>query len=135
MSNEDSISLSTVVPLDEISRSDQAGNGVRWSLEAGEDLNMNLVHLEPGSGVDMHTNHEVDVVVIVLDGNGQVSINTIDHELAPHVLALAPRRSQRSISAGPAGLTYLTVHRRRGPLQITAGTARRRGSLDGRRGP
>ena len=66
--------------------SDQAGNGVRWSLEAGEDLNINLVHLEPGSGVDTHTNHEVDVVVIVLDGNGRLSIDTTDHELAPHVL-------------------------------------------------
>lgn len=118
MKSANSGSLATVVSLDEISRADPSGNGVHWSLATGDDLNANLVHLDPGSGVKAHTNHEVDVVVIVLEGNGRLSIDTTDHDLAPHVLALAVRGSERSISAGPFGLTYLTVHRRRDPLRI-----------------
>jgi mannose-6-phosphate isomerase-like protein (cupin superfamily) len=122
VSNESLNSPGEVVSLDEISRRNPSGDGVRWSLQGGDDLNVNLAYLVPGSHVDTHTNYEVDVVVVVLGGNGQVSIDTIDHELAPHVLALAPRRSQRSISAGPVGLTYLTVHLRRGPLRIKPST-------------
>lgn len=119
MKSANSGSLATVVSLDEIGRADPSGNGVHWSLATGDDLNANLVHLDPGSGVMAHTNHEVDVVVVVLEGNGRLSIDTTDHDLAPHVLALAVRGSERSISAGPFGLTYLTVHRRRDPLRIT----------------
>ena len=120
------------VSLDKISRRDPSGDGVRWSLQGGDDLNVNLAHLDPGSHVDSHTNYEVDVVVVVLDGDGRLSIDTTDHELAPHVLALAPRGTERSIGAGPSGLTYLTIHRRRGPLRVTearrsgAGTQHRR---------
>jgi quercetin dioxygenase-like cupin family protein len=123
--SDNSSSSATVVSIDEIRRTDPGGNGVHWSLEAGDDLNVNLVHLDPGSGVGAHINHEVDVVVIVLEGNGRLSVDTTDHELASHVLALAVRGSERSISAGPFGLTYLTVHRRRDPLRITPSTAPR----------
>jgi quercetin dioxygenase-like cupin family protein len=118
-------SSATVVSIEEIRRTDPGGNGVHWSLAAGDDLNVNLVHLDPRSAVEAHTNHEVDVVLIVLEGNGRLSIAATDHELAPHVLALAVRGSERSISAGPLGLTYLTVHRRRDPLRITPSAAPR----------
>jgi quercetin dioxygenase-like cupin family protein len=107
------------VSLDEISRRDPSGDGVRWSLQGGDDLNVNLTHLDPGSRVESHINYEVDVVVVVLHGDGRLSVDAIDHELAPHILALAPRGTQRSIGAGPTGLTYLTIHKRRSPLRVT----------------
>jgi quercetin dioxygenase-like cupin family protein len=123
--SENSRSSATVVSLDEIYRTDPDGNGVHWSLEASDDLNVNLVHLDPGSAVEAHTTHEVDVVLIVLEGDGRLSIDATNHELAPHVLALAVRGDRRSISAGPLGVTYLTIHRRRDPLRITPTTAPR----------
>jgi quercetin dioxygenase-like cupin family protein len=118
VSNERLNSSGAAVSLDEISRRDPSGDGVRWSLQGGDDLNVNLAHLDPGSRVESHINLEVDVVFVVLDGDGRLSVDVTDHELAPHVLALAPRGTERSIGAGPSGLTYLTIHKRRSPLQV-----------------
>jgi hypothetical protein len=39
-------------------------------------------------------------------------------DLDPGVLAWLPRRSVRQFSAGPGGLRYLTVHRRRAALVL-----------------
>lgn len=108
----------TVVRLDEILTVDPSGDGVHWSLQPGRDLNVNLVHLDPGSEVAAHTNEDVDVTLIVLTGTGRLRIDDANHELSPHVLALAAVGTERSIIAGPDGLTYLTVHRSRGPLDI-----------------
>ena len=117
MTDPESASASAVA-LDEIIAAQLAGDGVHWSLDAEADLNVNLAHLGPGSRVAAHTNDECDVAVIVLAGSGRLRLDRSDHELAPHVLALAPRGIERSITAEPDGLTYLTVHRRRGPLGI-----------------
>jgi quercetin dioxygenase-like cupin family protein len=119
VTTEKPISSAPVVPLDEILHADPNGDGVHWTLEADGDLNVNLVHLDPGSGVETHVNRELDVVVIVLEGNGRLRLDGTDHALAPHVLALMSKGTERSISAGPHGLSYLTVHRRRSPLGIT----------------
>lgn len=118
-------SSATVVALDRILGASPDGDGVHWSLEPANDLNINLVHLDPGSGVVAHTNHDLDVVVIVLAGTGHLCVDGTDHELLLHVLALAPRGTERSIGAGIHGLTYLTVHRRRGPLGITPSSSPR----------
>lgn len=118
MNTEQPISSPTVVPLDERLRTDPNGDGVHWTLEGDGDLNVNLVHLDPGSGVETHGNREVDVVVIVLEGNGRLCLDGTDHALAPNVLAVIPKGTERSISAGLDGLSYLTVHRRRAPLGI-----------------
>jgi len=113
-------SSAAVVPLAEILRIDPDGDGVHWTLEAPGDLNVNLVHLDAGSRVETHVNSDLDVVLIVLVGNGRLSVDGTDHVLAPHVLAFVGKGIERSISAGSHGLSYLTVHRRRSALGITA---------------
>lgn len=101
-----------------------AGDGVHWTLRGSDDLNANLVHLEPGHEVGAHVNDAVDVLVVVLDGEGEVVVGAERHPLGPAVVAHVPCGARRAIHAGPSGLTYLTVHRRRGGLAM--GPTRRR---------
>lgn len=99
---------------------DAAGDGVHWTLASGDDLNANLVHLDPGHEMGEHVNDEVDVLVVVLAGGGHAVVDASTVELRPHVVAHLVKGSRRSIHAGPEGLAYLTVHRRRGGLTIGA---------------
>jgi quercetin dioxygenase-like cupin family protein len=96
-------------------------SGVVWSLPHGGDLDANLVHLEPGGVIDAHVNTEVDVVVSVVAGRGQLTIDGTAHQLCGDVLALVPKGVRREIRAGADGITYLSVHRRREALGISAG--------------
>ena len=108
----------TVVLLDEVLRADPHGDGVHWSLEGTGELDMNLVHLDPGSAIAEHVNDTLDVVVVALTGSGRLRLDGADHPLVPRSVALAARGARRSLHAGPDGLTYLTVHRHRPPLAI-----------------
>jgi quercetin dioxygenase-like cupin family protein len=98
---------------------DATGDGVHWTLEPDGDLNANLVRLDPSRSIEEHGNDEVDVLLVVLDGRGHLVLATRTVALAAQVLALVPKGERRAIHAGPDGLTYLTVHRRRGGLAIT----------------
>jgi quercetin dioxygenase-like cupin family protein len=98
---------------------DTAGpSGAVWSLPHGGDLDGNLVRLGPGDGVGSHVNDEVDALLLVRSGDGELGVDGAVHELRPDVLTLVPRGARRSLRAGPAGLTYLSIHRRRGPLGV-----------------
>jgi quercetin dioxygenase-like cupin family protein len=101
-------------------------SGVVWSLPGGEDLNVNVVRLAPGAVVEAHRNDEVDVVVHVRSGEGEITVEQRRHALGPDCVVLIERGATRSIRAGGQGLTYLTVHRRRGPLGV--GRPRRSGT-------
>jgi hypothetical protein len=70
--------------------------------------------------VETHRNLEVDVVILVLEGDGWLWLGDDEHRLGPRVLALAPRGCSRSIAAGREGITYLSLHRRRIPFGIGA---------------
>lgn len=65
-----------------------------------------------------HVNGELDVLVIVLDGSGSAIIDGERHDLAAGSAILIPRGTRRRITFGDEGVRYLSVHRRRGPLQI-----------------
>lgn len=99
------------------------GDGVQWTLEGSDDLNANLVHLEPGHAIEAHVNGEVDVVIVGVAGAGTLHVDDGDIAVAAAVVAHVPRGTNRRVEAGQEGLSYLTVHRRRGPLRI--GAARR----------
>jgi quercetin dioxygenase-like cupin family protein len=94
------------------------GDGVQWTLPPSADLNVNLVHLEPGATIDEHVAAEVDVVVVVLAGSGTLVSRDRWFDLRIHVLVHLPAGVPRALHARESGLTYLTVHRRRGGLQI-----------------
>jgi quercetin dioxygenase-like cupin family protein len=121
--------MPTVVALDRVEEADlseaRTRGGVAWTLEADAELNANLVILPPGGEIGTHVNNELDVLVVVRDGTGRLTVDEELHDLGSGTLALVPRGARRAIEAGPAGLRYLTVHRRRGGLAI--------GSMRGRR--
>jgi quercetin dioxygenase-like cupin family protein len=112
-----------VARLDELMDESAAGDGVHWGIES-EDLDVNLVRLDPLSRVETHLNLEVDVVILVLEGDGWLWLGDDEHRLGPHVLALAPRGFVRSIAAGRDGITYVTLHRRRRPFGIGLASAK-----------
>ncbi|KMV21867.1 DUF2249 domain-containing protein [Mycobacterium heckeshornense] len=94
--------------------------GAVWKLEVGErDLDSNIIALAPGGGIDAHAGADVDVLIHVLAGSGQVTTEQGEIELAPGALLWLPRRSRRQFSAGPDGLRYLTVHKKREILPLT----------------
>jgi quercetin dioxygenase-like cupin family protein len=99
------------------------GDGVQWTLPQSADLNVNLVHLEPGATIDEHVAAEVDVVVIVLAGSGTLVSRNRSFDLRVHALVHVPAGVPRALHAHDGGFTYLTVHRRRAGLQI--GTRRK----------
>lgn len=109
----------TVVPLDRFLTAGLSGDGVHWSVDRDVDLNVNLAHLDPGSRVAAHVNDEVDVLLVVPTGSGQILIDGSAHSLAPHVLVVVGRGTRRAMLASSDGLTYLTIHRSRPRLGIT----------------
>lgn len=111
-----------VLPLvADLARSPAEGDGAVWSLPHGGDLDANLVRLGPGGEIGEHRNTEVDVLIVVRTGGGALHIDGVRHRLDGDRIALIPRGVRRSILAGPAGISYLSVHRRRGPLTIGTG--------------
>ncbi|CAJ1498266.1 DUF2249 domain-containing protein [[Mycobacterium] burgundiense] len=99
---------------------DADATGAVWNIPVAQrDLDSNIVALAPGGGIDSHTGPDLDVLIYVLSGDGQLTTELETHlALAPGDLVWLPRRSQRKFSAGRNGLRYLTVHQRRKALVL-----------------
>lgn len=97
-----------------------SGTGAIWRLPLrGRDLDSNLVHLDPAGSIDSHHGPDHDVLVHVVAGSGSLATEGDEPvALTPGALVWLPRRSERAITAGPDGLTYLTVHQRRTELAL-----------------
>lgn len=65
------------------------------------------------------------MLIVVVAGTGRLTVDGRTSRLAPHVVAHVPKRARRVVEAGEHGLTYLTTHRRRGPLGIRQDAQRR----------
>lgn len=107
----------TVVDLGAVAA---GSGGAVWSLPHGGDLDANLVRLDPDGSIEEHVNGEVDVLIFVQSGTGSITIDGATHEVGTNHLALVPRGSTRGVAAGPTGISYLSVHRRRRPISITS---------------
>ena len=105
----------TIVELDAIEAS---GDGVMWSLEHGGDLDANVVHLDPNGAIGRHVNDDVDVLIVVWMGAGRLDAGEIAVDLHPGTVVQVAHGAVRSLHAGPKGLTYLSIHRRREGLTI-----------------
>lgn len=93
--------------------------GVVWKLQMRErDLDSNIIALAPGGSIDAHAGPDIDVMICVLAGSGQITTELDTIELSPGSLVWLPRRSRRAFAAGPQGLRYLTVHQRRKALTL-----------------
>ncbi len=92
--------------------------GAIWTLEQSAELNANLVRFSAGGGVDEHINEEVDVLFVGVTGSGVVEVDGHGHPLRAGTVAFVPKGARRSTRSESGDFAYLTVHRRRGPLQI-----------------
>lgn len=93
--------------------------GAAWRLEEGErQLDANLVHLPAGETVAPHTEPDLDVLLLVVAGEGELRTDDGGQRLTAGTLAWLPRGSRRGLTAGATGLSYLTTHRRRPGLRI-----------------
>ena len=95
-----------------------AGRAVLWGL-ATEDLNVNLVAWPAGDGVASHTNSEVDVLLVVIDGVLKVDIDGDVQTVRDGQAIVIPRGTTRSLTAGDGAVRYLSTHRRRPPLRLS----------------
>jgi quercetin dioxygenase-like cupin family protein len=93
--------------------------GALWQLaEPGRELDANLVRLPPGGEVGAHREDVLDVLLVVVAGDGRIEAGDDSLELTPGAVAWLPRTSRRALAAGPHGLACLTVHRRRPGLTV-----------------
>ncbi|CAM5449812.1 hypothetical protein GCM10010329_34470 [Streptomyces spiroverticillatus] len=94
--------------------------GALWRLaEQDRQLDANLVRLLPDAAVPAHVEEALDVLLLVMEGEGRLDGGTTPpQELRPGGLAWLPRGTPRALTAGPRGLTYLTVHRRRPGISV-----------------
>lgn len=91
------------------------GPVVQWS--GSNQLQINLVTLPPRAHIGVHVEAELDVTLSVLLGSltlrhGPDDDSSVAFVHAPAVVVL-PTGTRRSVTAGPAGATYLTAHSRR----------------------
>jgi len=93
------------------------GRGPVWGLESDE-LNATLLAWPAGEGTPEHVNAERDVLVLVVEGSGEFELDGERAQLRAGQLVVVPKGARRRIAAGPDGIRYVTVHRRRGGLAI-----------------
>ena len=115
---------------DLVARAGAGQGGALWRLaKPGRQLDANLVRLAPGAEVGEHVEGDLDVLLVVVAGGGELgggplgvgppgSAGPEREPLAPGTVVWLPRQSHRSLHAGPDGLVYLTAHRRRPGLTI-----------------
>lgn len=102
-----------------VSASASTSAGALWKLaESGRQLDANVVHLPPGRGVDPHAEPLLDVLLLVVGGDGTLATADGPRHLTEGTLLWLPHGSRRGLTAGEHGLYYLTVHRRRPGMQI-----------------
>lgn len=93
--------------------------GALWRLSgSGRGLDANLLRLPPGRAIDEHTDLHLDVLLVVLEGAGQLRTHEGVQELRPVTALWLPKGSRRALVAGVDGMGYLSVHPRRPGLTI-----------------
>ncbi|GAA2611447.1 cupin domain-containing protein [Streptomyces violaceus] len=98
---------------------DSTPAGALWRLaESGRQLDANLIRIPPQGRIDTHTEPDLDVILLVVAGDGTLGPAADPQPLAPGSLVWLPHGSERSLVAGSRGLSYVTVHRRRPGMQI-----------------
>ena len=84
-----------------------------------EDLDVTLLAWPAGRSMPPHVNAEVDVVSIVLSGEGLARIAGLEHVLKTGNVLVIPKGVERSIESRSEDFRYLNVHKRRKRLMPT----------------
>jgi quercetin dioxygenase-like cupin family protein len=90
-------------------------DGPIWSVNS-EQLNVNLLRLPTGDGVAAHANTELDVVLVVFEGSGELTVDGQTYPLRAGQVVVIPRGATRALRCTAGPLVYLTCHRRRAGL-------------------
>jgi quercetin dioxygenase-like cupin family protein len=121
--SKESLSELDLAPVQEVAQppvvdlSAPLGSGPLWGTET-EDLNATLLAWPAGEGPNEHVNTACDVILVVLSGTVTVTIDGKPHVVGAGEALVVEKGRRRGLSAGPGGVRYLSVHRRRAPLQI-----------------
>ena len=99
------------------------GDGPVWSI-ASADLTATLLSWAPGPAIAEHVNEDRDVLLLVIEGHGTATVDEETHALRPQHALLINKGTRRRIQAGASGLRYLSIHLRRGALQIDPASPR-----------
>ena len=95
--------------------------GVVWKLEvASREIDADVTKLSAGQDTGMHVGPEIDALIHVLSGSGELTTELSTIELTAGALLWLPRRSRRQFVAGSDGLRYLTIHQKRQFLNLMA---------------
>ncbi|MCM2387058.1 hypothetical protein [Streptomyces albipurpureus] len=91
-----------------------ADRGELWRLDAvARQLDANIVRLAAGERVRGQSEPDLDVLLCVLSGSGEVETAGQREPLEPGSVAWLPQGTERALLAGDGGLVYVTAHRRR----------------------
>jgi mannose-6-phosphate isomerase-like protein (cupin superfamily) len=93
------------------------GGGPRWGLETS-DLNATFLAWSAGEGVAEHVNEEVDVLMVVVEGEGDVTVDGHAFRLTAGQTVAIPKGQLRSVRAVSERFAYLNVHGRRRKLAL-----------------
>lgn len=94
-------------------------HGPAFSLES-PDLDCNLLRFDSGEGVPLHINAEADVAGVVLDGEGILQVDGVQHLLTEGDFFYIPKGSARKLRSSGGPFAYLSFHARR-PCLTPAG--------------
>ncbi|MGW5677789.1 cupin domain-containing protein [Streptomyces sp. NPDC003860] len=105
-------------PVDVRAVPDDRG-GALWRLAAaGRQLDANVVRVRPGTRIDTHVEPDLDVLLCVIGGGGELESAAGRQLLEPGCVAWLPHGTPRAVTAGDEGLVYVTAHRRRPGLAV-----------------
>jgi mannose-6-phosphate isomerase-like protein (cupin superfamily) len=93
-------------------------SGPQWSFES-TDLDLTVLTWTACQEIAPHVNNEVDVVLIGLDGIGEVRIDEAVYRLTAGQAVLIAKGARRSLHSLSDKWSYLSVHRRRRGLWPT----------------
>lgn len=97
---------------------DAAYDGAIWSVNAAQ-LNINLMRLSRGARVPEHRNDDLDVLLVFLEGMGELTVDGVAQDIHAGVTVVIPAGVARALVCTTGPLVYVTCHRRRGGLMPT----------------
>lgn len=90
-------------------------DGAIWSVNS-EQMHVNLMRLKTGATIPPHVNAELDVLLAIYEGEGELVVDETTVALAPGIAVVVPRGVQRSLRCLRGPLVFLTAHCQRGGL-------------------
>jgi mannose-6-phosphate isomerase-like protein (cupin superfamily) len=82
-----------------------------------DDLNVNIMRFTGEEGIEEHVNREVDVLLVALEGEGLITVDSIEATLAAGQAMIIPKGAARSIRCAGTRFAYVTCHgQRRGMM-------------------